>query len=69
MAGFLRPISVTCADHETNGPVLIQQWDGSKWEIVSDWITPMRDVVRPMVEEAAMAYAKENNITPRNCGS
>jgi branched-chain amino acid transport system substrate-binding protein len=67
--GFLRPLSVTCSDHETMGPVLIQQWDGSKWTIVSDWITPMRDVVRPMVEEAAMAYAKENKITPRNCGS
>ena len=34
---------------------------------VSDWIEPMRDVVRPMIEKAAAAYAKENNITPRDC--
>jgi len=35
--------------------------------MVSDWIEPMREVVRPLVEEAAAAYAKENNITPRTC--
>jgi len=23
--------------------------------------------VRPMIEESAMKYAKENNITPRDC--
>ena len=47
MKGFTHPIKVTCEDHEGNGPVLIQQWDGKKWEIVSDWVVPMRDVVRP----------------------
>jgi hypothetical protein len=36
--------------------------------MVSDWIPVMKDVVRPMIEEAAMEYAKENSITPRKCG-
>ena len=40
-----------------NGPVIIQQWDGTKWNFVSDWITPMRDVVRTMIVAAAAAYA------------
>ena len=35
--------------------------------MVSDWITPMREIVRPMIEEAAAAYAAENDITPRDC--
>lgn len=65
--GFTRPVKVTCEDHESSGPVLIQQWDGQKWNVISDWIPPIREVVRPMVEEAAMAFAKENNITPRDC--
>lgn len=64
---FTRPVKVTCADHETSGPVRIQQWDGSQWVFVSDWISPMRDVVRPMIEEAAAAYAAEKGITPRKC--
>ena len=67
MGGFTKPVEVSCEDHETMGPVLIQQWDGKQWKIVSDWIKPMRDVVRPMVEKAAAEYAKENNITPRDC--
>ena len=68
MKGFTRPVKVTCADHESGGPILIQQCDGQQWKIVSDWVPTMRDVVRPLVEKAAAAYAKENNITPRTCG-
>ena len=67
MGGFTNPVQVSCADHETMGPVMIQQWDGKEWKFVSEWIEPMRDVVRPLIEEAAMEYAKENNITPRTC--
>ena len=68
MEGFTRPVKVSCADHETGGPIIIQQWDGKKWNIVSDWIPTLRDVVRPMVEKAAAEYAAENKITPRSCG-
>ena len=67
LEGFTNPIKVTCEDHETNGPIRIQQWNGEKWVFVSDWITPMRDVVRPLIEKAAAAYAKEKGITPRKC--
>ena len=63
----MQPIKNTCADHEGNGPVLIQQWDGKKWNIVSDFITPMREVVRPLIEKSAAAYAKKQGITPRTC--
>ncbi|MGQ4807817.1 hypothetical protein NKDENANG_01178 [Candidatus Entotheonellaceae bacterium PAL068K] len=69
LAGFTRPIKVTCEDHEGNGPVYIQQWDGTKWNKISDWISPMREVVRAQIEKAAAAYATENNITPRDCAS
>ena len=69
LEGFTKPIKLSCSDHEGNGPVLIQQWDGSKWNMVSDWITPMREVVRPMIEAAAAKYAKENGITPRDCSA
>ena len=65
--GFTHPIKVTCEDHEGNGPVLIQQWDGKKWNIVSDWIAPMRDVVRPKLELAAVEEGKKLNYTERDC--
>ena len=64
---FTRALKVSCADHEGNGPVLIQQWTGSEWKIITDWISPIRDVVRPMIEQAAAKFAKENSIQPRDC--
>lgn len=69
LPGFVKDIKVTCKDHEGNHPVTVQQWDAGakKWKIVSDWIVPMNDVVRPMIEKDAAAFAKENNITPRAC--
>jgi len=65
--GFTHPIKVTCEDHEGNGPVLIQQWDGKKWTIVSDWISPMRDVVRAKIETAAVEEGKKLGYTMRDC--
>ena len=67
LEGFAAPLKITCQDHESSGSVIIQQWDGKKWVLITDWIEPMRDIVRPMIEKAAAAYAKENNITPRDC--
>jgi branched-chain amino acid transport system substrate-binding protein len=69
LEGFMKPVKVTCEDHEGSGPVAIQQWDAKngKWVIVSEWIEPMTDLIRKLVKEDAAAYAKENNITPRSC--
>lgn len=67
MKGFTRPVQVSCSDHESGGPIIIQQWDGKEWNMVSDWIPTMRGVVRPKIEMAAAEYAKENSITPRSC--
>jgi branched-chain amino acid transport system substrate-binding protein len=67
LKGFANSHRITCADHEGSGPVMFQQWDGKNWKFVSKWFTPMRDVIRPMIEEAAAKYAKENKLTLRKC--
>ena len=67
MKGFTHPIKVTCEDHEGSGPVLIEQWDGKKWNIVSDWVQPMKDVVRPKIEAAAVEEGKKLGYTQRDC--
>jgi branched-chain amino acid transport system substrate-binding protein len=67
LKGFTHPVKVTCEDHEGNGPVLIQQWDGKKWNIVSEWIEPMKDVVRPKLEAAAVEEGKKLQYTARDC--
>ena len=68
LTGLLPPTKVTCLNHEGASPaILIQQWNGSAWEIKTDWIPAMTEVVRPLIESDAAQYAKENNITPRSC--
>ena len=65
--GFMQALKVSCADHEGGGAVKFQQWDGKKWNVVSDWIAADRNFIRPMIEESAAKYAKEKGITPRDC--
>jgi branched-chain amino acid transport system substrate-binding protein len=67
MKGMMRPLKVTCENHEGNGMAAVQQWDGKQWKIVSDWMEPMRDVVRPMLEAAAVEEAKKLSYTMRDC--
>ena len=67
MKGLLRPLKVSCENHEGNGLAAVQQWDGKKWNIVSDWIQPMKDVVRPKIEAAAVEEGKKLGYTQRDC--
>ena len=64
--GVGAPFKVTCSDHEGNGPVLFQEWDGKKWVVVSDWVEPIREIVRPMLEEAAAKEARKWNYRMRD---
>ena len=67
MKGLTRPIKVTCDNHEGDGMAMVQQWDGKKWTIVSEWIEPMREVVRPKLEEAAIEEGTKLQYTKRDC--
>ena len=65
--GMMRPLKVTCDNHEANGVAMVQQWDGKRWATIADGIEPMRDVVRPKVETAALDEAKKLGYTMRDC--
>jgi len=65
--GLMPTLKVSCMDHEGSGLVKFQQWDGAKWKVITDWMQPDRKLVRSMVEADAAQYAKEKNITPRDC--
>jgi branched-chain amino acid transport system substrate-binding protein len=67
MKGFTKAVKVTCENHEGNGQVLIQQWDGKRFKVVSDFIEPIREVVRPKLEEAAVEEAKKLGYSKRDC--
>src|SRR6186713_2201937 len=63
--GFAAPIKVTCDDHNGHHSAYMQQWDGTKWVKVSDWISPMKDKVRPMLEAAAKDYVSKDPAWPK----
>lgn len=65
--GVMRPVKTSCADHTGGDWARIAQWDGSKFVVKSDWYQADKSVLDPLVKEAAAKYAKEKNITPRNC--
>ncbi|WP_416900306.1 MAG: ABC transporter substrate-binding protein [Minwuia sp.] len=67
-AGLLPEFSITCKDHEGGAPVRFMQWRDGAWQSASGWIETDQTIVRPMVEASAAAWAKEKEITPRDCG-
>jgi len=65
--GLISPLSLSCRDHEGGGSVKFQQWDGTQWTVLTDWIAPDQTLVRPLVEASAAKYAQDKGITPRTC--
>jgi branched-chain amino acid transport system substrate-binding protein len=65
--GLLPPLALSCRDHERGGGVKFQQWNGTQWTVLTDWIASDQALVRPLVEASAAKYAQEKGITPRDC--
>jgi branched-chain amino acid transport system substrate-binding protein len=63
---FGAPVTgVSCSDHSGHQPAYMQQWDGTKWVKASDWLPPMKDKVRPMLEAAAKDYVSKDPTWPK----
>jgi branched-chain amino acid transport system substrate-binding protein len=65
MEGFAAPVKVTCEDHNGHHKVFVAEWDGQKWQKASDWIEPMKEKVRPLIEAGAKDYAEKNTGWPK----
>lgn len=63
---FAAPLTgISCTDHSGHQPAYMQQWDGTKWVKVSDWIEPMKDMVGPLLDAAAKDYVEKNTGWPK----
>ncbi len=67
--GLVEPVKVTCANHEGPARGAIQQWDANakKWKLITGYFDSDRSVIDPLIKADSEQYAKENNITPRDC--
>lgn len=62
--GLLPEIKTSCENHEGSGKVKIQQWDGTKWNVISDWLEGNKALIHPLFKASSAKYAKEKGITP-----
>lgn len=65
MEGFASPVRVSCTDHNGHHKAFVAQWDGQKWTKASDWMDPIKEVVRPLIEANAKDYAEKNAGWPK----
>jgi len=71
MEGFAAPVKVSCSDHSGHHKAYVAEWDGTKWTKASDWMEPLKDEVRPLIEANAKDYAEKNAGWPKRaeaCG-
>src|SRR3989304_3297296 len=40
--GLMQSLKISCMDHEGGGAVKFLQWNGKKWNVITDWIAPDR---------------------------
>ncbi len=68
ITGMVAPFALSCEKHDGAGEFRMMQWNGEKFDIVSDWMGPPDPTfIRQLVEDSAGKFAGENNITPKNC--
>ena len=66
LAGVMRPISTSCADHLGSSWARVQTWDGAKWNMNSDWYQADEQILKPMVKAGAEKYLADKKMTRRN---
>jgi branched-chain amino acid transport system substrate-binding protein len=66
LPNFSAEFDVSCQNHGGSGRAMVQRWDANagRWNLISDWIAPDRELIMEMVMADSLAYAAENNIAP-----
>jgi branched-chain amino acid transport system substrate-binding protein len=67
--GFANALTLSCTDHNGHGNLFVQEWDGTKWVKASGEVSPMTDVIQPMLEAAAKDYVDKNAGWPKRSES
>jgi len=65
IADVMQPLSTTCKNHMGPSAARAYTWNGSKWEVSSDWLHADPAVLDPMIKAAADRYAAEKKLTRR----
>ena len=64
---MIKPLKLSCTDHQGADQARVHQWDGKAWKVISDYYTADRSVLDPLVKATATKYGEDKKITPRDC--
>jgi branched-chain amino acid transport system substrate-binding protein len=64
---IMRPVKTSCGNHMGDDWARIVQWNGSKWDVTSDWYRSDKTYVSPLVTEYARKYASDKKLQVRAC--
>jgi len=65
LAGVIRPISTSCADHMGSSWARVETWDGAKWNVGADWYQADEQILKPMVKAGADKYLADKKLSRR----
>ncbi|CAN5246911.1 hypothetical protein BH10PSE8_BH10PSE8_12400 [soil metagenome] len=65
MEGFATPTTISCTDHSGHSKAYVAEWDGTKWTKKGDWLEPLKDEVRPLIEANAKDYTDKAGNWPK----
>lgn len=58
--GLMPAITLSAEDHQGGGAGRVSQWNGERWEPVSEWGSAFQEVVRKEIDASASAFKKGN---------
>lgn len=68
-AHIMRPVQTSCENHLGTDWARIIQWDGKKFNVVSDWYQSNPKYVLPLVQSLGEKYAAEKQLPTRDCAA
>ena len=69
LGGFVTPTTISCTDHSGHSKMFVSEWDGTKWTKKGDWVEPLKDEVRPLIESNAKDYVEKAGNWPKRTES
>ena len=61
----MQPLATTCKDHMGPSAARAYTWNGSKWEVSSNWLHADPAVLNPLIKAAGDKYAAEKKLMRR----
>lgn len=68
IADVMQPLATTCKNHMGPSAARAYTWNGSKWEVSSEWLHADPAVLDPLIKAAGDKYASEKKLTRRVAG-